>query len=152
MKKTILTILVCGFMVLGIIGCGITKNKFDVGEKSDIEVVKNDVSLSVKEGTLTNTSATLILTNNSDKNFYYGNSYEIETKKDGQWHKINVELKFTMPAFGLKAKETKEIELNWKNGYGQLANGTYRIIKCIDYEKEEGNFETFNVATEFTID
>ena len=151
MKKTILTILLCGVMVLGMTGCGKKKNEFDIGNKSDIKISQNDVIMTIKEGTLTNKSATLVLTNNSDKNFQYGNPYEIEIKKDGEWHKINVELDFDMPAFPLSSKESKEIELDWENGYGKLAKGTYRIIKGINYEYEEGKYETFNVAIEFTI-
>lgn len=151
MKKTILTILLCGVMVLGMTGCGKQKNEFDIGNKSDIKISQNDVIMTIKEGTLTNKSATLVLTNNSDKNFQYGNTYEIEIKKDGEWHKINVELNFDMPAFPLSSKESKEIELNWENGYGKLAKGTYRIIKWINYEYEEGKYEAFNVAIEFTI-
>ena len=152
MKKTILTILLCGFLVLGITGCGKTKNEFDIGDKSDIIISENDITMSIKDGTLTATSATIILTNNSDKDFQYGNPYEIEIKKDGEWHKINVELNFTLPAFDLKSGESKEIKLGWKVGYGKLASGTYRIIKHVSYEKEEGNFETFNIAVEFNID
>ena len=151
MKKTILTILLCGVMVLGMTGCGKQKNEFDIGNKSDIKISQNDVIMTIKEGTLTNKSATLILTNNSDKNFQYGTPYEIEIKKDGEWHKINVELNFTMPAFQLSARENNEIEINWENGYGKLAKGTYRIIKGIDYEYEEGKYKSFNVAVEFTI-
>ena len=151
MKKTILTILLCGVMVLGMTGCGKQKNEFDIGNKSDIKNSQNDVIMTIKEGTLTNKSATLVLTNNSDKNFQYGNPYEIEIKKDGEWHKINVELNFDMPAFPLSSKESKEIELDWENGYGKLAKGTYRIIKGINYEYEEGKYETFNAAIEFTI-
>ena len=151
MKKTILTILLCGVMLLGMIGCGKQKNEFDIGNKSDIKISQNDVTMTIKEGTLTNKSATLVLTNNSDKNFQYGNTYEIEIKKDGEWHKINVELNFDMPAFPLSSKESKEIELDWENGYGKLAKGTYRIIKGINYEYEEGKYETFNAAIEFTI-
>ena len=138
-------------MVLGMTGCGKQKNEFDIGNKSDIKISQNDVIMTIKEGTLTNKSATLILTNNSDKNFQYGNPYGIEIKKDGEWHKINVELNFDMPAFQLLSKESKEIELDWENEYGKLAKGTYRIIKGIDYEYEEGKYETFNVAIEFTI-
>lgn len=152
MKKTILTILLCGIMLLGMIGCGKSKNEFDIGNKSDIKISQNDVIMTIKEGTLTNKSATLVLTNNSNKNFQYGNPYEIEIKKDGEWYKINAELDFTLPVFNLLAKESKEIELDWENGYGKLAKGTYRIIKGIDYEYEEQKYETFNVAVEFTIE
>ena len=152
MKKIILTILICGFMVLGITGCGNSKNEFDIGNKSDIKISQNDVVMTIKDETLKNTGTTLVLTNNSDKNFQYGNPYEIEIKKDGEWHKINVELTFNVPAFQLSTKESKEIELNWENVYGKLATGTYRIVKKIDYEYEDGKYETFNVAVEFTIE
>ncbi|HIS18425.1 MAG TPA: hypothetical protein IAC02_07460 [Candidatus Coprovivens excrementavium] len=36
---------------LAITGCGNSKNEFDVGKKSDIQVSQYDVSLSIKEGT-----------------------------------------------------------------------------------------------------
>ena len=151
MKRVTLIALMCVCVVLGLTGCGKQKNEFDIGNKSDIKISQNDVIMTIKEGTLTNKSATLVLTNNSDNNFQYGNSYEIEIKKDGEWHKINVELNFTMPAFQLSARENKEIEINWENGYGKLAKGTYRIIKGIDYEYEEGKYKSFNIAVEFTI-
>ena len=151
MKKSIFTILMCGVMVFVMTGCVKQKNEFDIGNKSDIKISQNDVIMTIKEGTLTNKSATLILTNNSDKNFQYGTSYGIEIKKDGEWHKINVELTSTVPAFQLSARENKEIEINWENGYGKLEKGTYRIIKGIDYEYEEGKYKSFNIAVEFTI-
>ena len=151
MKRVTLIALMCVCVVLGLTGCGKQKNEFDIGNKSDIKISQNDVIMTIKEGTLTYKSATLILTNNSDKNFQYGTPYEIEIKKDGEWHKINVELNFTMPAFQLSAKENKEIEINWENGYGKLEKGTYRIIKGIDYEYEEGKYKSFNIAVEFTI-
>jgi len=152
MKKTILTILVCGFMVLGLTGCGTDKNEFEVGKKSDVEIVEKGVSLSIKDGTLTNTGVTLLLKNANDVDVQYGEPYEIEIKKDGEWHKINVELNFNLPAYILKTKEIKEIELNWENGYGKLASGDYRIIKSIDIEKEDGTYDMFDVSAEFTIE
>ena len=151
MKKTILTILLCGVMVLVMTGCGKQKNEFDIGNKSDIKISQNDVIMTIKEGTLTNKSATLVLTNNSDNNIQYGNPYKIEIKKDGEWHKINAELYFNLSLFQLSANESNEIDLDWENGYGKLAKGTYRIIKEIDYEYEEEKYETFNVVVEFTI-
>ena len=151
MKKTILTILLCGIMVLVMAGCEKQKNEFDIGDKSNIKISRNDVIMTIKEGTLTNKSATLVLINYSDKNFQYGSQYEIEIKKDGEWHKINAELYFNLLLFQLSAKESKEIELDWENGYGKLAKGTYRIIKEIDYEYEKEKYETFNVAVEFNI-
>lgn len=152
MKKVFLIILLCGFLSLGVSGCWKSGKGLDIGSKSDIKIMQNDVIMTIKEGTLTNKGATLILTNNSDKNLQYGNPYEIEIKKDGKWHKINVELYFNLPAFQLLPKESKEIELNWEDGYGKLTKGEYRIIKDIDYEYEEGRYESFYIAVEFTIE
>ena len=61
MKKTMLAILLCGVMVLGITGCG-SSNTFDVGNVSDVEISNNnDVTFSIKDDTLKNTGATFIL-------------------------------------------------------------------------------------------
>ena len=60
MRKTIFIILVCGTLVIGLVGCGRSKNKIDIGEPSDIQTSQRDIVLSIKEGTLTNIGATLI--------------------------------------------------------------------------------------------
>ena len=67
MKKKLLIIFLCGVMALGVTGCGKSKNELDIGDKSDIKISQNDVIMTIKEGTLTNKSATLVLTNNNDK-------------------------------------------------------------------------------------
>lgn len=152
MKKILLSIVICGVMILGVVGCRNSKNEFNIGEKSNIKISQNnDVTMKIKDGTLTNTGITIVLTNNSNKNYQYGNPYEIEIKKDGEWRKIKVQLYFTLPALNLPSKESKEIELDWEYGYGKLSEGTYRIIKEIVYEYEEGKYESFNKAVEFTI-
>ena len=132
--KKIITILICITVIFVITGCKKRENQLNIGKKSDIKITKGDVTLSIKEGTLTKTGATLILTNNSEKNFSYGEPYEIEVKKDDVWHK------------------SVEIELDWEEGYGVLPSGTYRIIKDIDYEQTNGNFQIFTIASEFTIE
>ena len=151
MKKIVFVILLCGVMVLTMTGCKNVKNKLDIGNKSNIKALKNDVIMTIKDGTLTNKSVTLVLINNSDKKIQYGSSYEIEIKKNDEWHKINAELNFTLQLFILESKEKNEFELNFEDGYGKLPSGTYRVIKKIDKEKEDGLFDSFYVSTEFTI-
>ena len=46
-----------------------SKRNFEIGDKSDINILQNDVTMTIKEKNLTNKGATLVLTNNSDKNF-----------------------------------------------------------------------------------
>ena len=38
-------------MILDMAGCGTNKNKIDIGNKSDIKISQNNVSLSGKDGT-----------------------------------------------------------------------------------------------------
>lgn len=151
MKKMVFVILLCGVLILTMTGCVKTKNKLDIGNKSNIKALKNDVIMTIKDGTLTNKSVTLVLINNSDKKIQYGSSYEIEIKKNDEWHKINAELNFTLQLFILESKEKNEFKLNFEDGYGKLPPGTYRVIKKIDKEKEDGVFDSFYVSTEFTI-
>ncbi len=108
MKKGILIFLSCACMILGVVGCKNSKNKLNIGDKSNIVISKSDVELTIKDGTLTNAGAVIILTNNSDKNLQYSNPYEIEIKKNGEWYKIKTELNFTLPAFNLNAKDVKK--------------------------------------------
>ena len=146
MKKRIILIVLLLFVITG---CN--SNQFDIGEKSKIIVTKKDVILKVKEGSLKPTEATFILKNNSDVDIQYGVPYELEIKKDGVWHSINVEISFILPAYILKAKEEREIKLNWENSYGVLAKGEYRMIKDYSVENDNGYYDSFFVAVEFEI-
>ena len=147
MKKKIPIILFCVALVLiSINRCSNSK----IGKKSDVQISQSDVSLTIKDGTLTNKNATLILKNNSDKTVVYGNGYDIEIKKHGEWYKMNSSDRwFTLSSSFLNVRESKEIEVSLEYGYGKLRKGTYRIIKDMAYESEE--HKRFNVAVEFTI-
>lgn len=152
MKKKIFTILICGIIVLGLTGCGSPKNDINTDDKSVIEEIKNHISLSLKEGTLKDTGATFILKNDSNVDVQYGNPFWLEIKQDGKWQKIDVELNFTLIAYILKPKESKEFNIDFEDIYGKLSKGEYRFIKDIDIEKKDKTFENFNVTAEFTID
>lgn len=150
MKKKLITILLCVVMILGMIGCEKLKNEFEVGSKSNIQISQKDVLLSIKDGTLTNTSATLVLKNDSNKVLRYDEVYEIEIKQKNEWHKINAEQFFNAPLWELDQKQSKNLELKWKHGYGKLIRGEYRIIKEVYFEQESE--QKFYVSAEFTIE
>lgn len=149
MKRTILTIVLCGAMFLGITGCGNSKNEFDVGNKSDIQISQSDISLSVKDGTLKNTGVTLILKNDSNKLLRYDEVYKIEIKQNNEWHKINAELYFNEPLWEVEQNKSQELELKWEDSYGRLVKGEYRIIKEVYFENESE--QKFYISAEFTI-
>lgn len=150
MKEILLTILLCTIITIGITGCGNTKNEFDVGHKSDIQISQNNISLSIKKESLKKTGVTLVLKNYSDKILKYDEIYEMEIKQDNEWYKINAELKFNAPLWEVEQNESKELELKWEHGYGKLAKGKYRIIKEVYFENELD--KKFYISAEFVIE
>ena len=48
--------------------------------------------------------------------------------------------------------DSVELKLDWKNGYGSLDKGKYRLVKNVSIEKVDGSSEEFNVYGEFSID
>lgn len=152
MRKKIFIVMLFGLFLIGITGCGSTNN-FDIGSVSDIEVNNNnEVALYVKDGTLKKTGSTLVLENNTNKLLRYNEYYKMEIKKDNKWHTINAELYFNDPLWKLNENSKKEIELNWEEGYGELAPGEYRIIKEVYFESDTTQNTKFFVSAEFTIE
>lgn len=89
------------------------------------------VSIKIKEGTLTNTGATIIITDTTDKNYSYGEPFRIDKKENGKWKeapKVIDDAFFNEPAY--YPDENNEIvrEINWEWIYGKLKPGTYRFV------------------------
>jgi hypothetical protein len=152
--KKILSLVLIGVLCLTLVGC--TKDdSVSIGEKSKYTVSEDLASMRVKEGSLTKSKVTLILENNTDDDYSYGNPYSIEKEEDSIWYELKPikELFFTLPAYGLKAKESIEIEINWESAYGKLTPGKYIIVKGvfrdIDVPIEEGDM--VYISAEFTI-
>ena len=152
--KVILNLSLIGLLCLTLVGC--TKdNSFIIGEESKYAVSDDLVSLRVKEGSLTKSKATFILENNTDYAYSFGNPFSLEKEVDDIWYKLIPirELVFTMEAYSLKAKKSKEIEIGWKFNYGKLLPGKYRVIKDVFPSKDlpiEEN-DMFYIAAEFII-
>jgi hypothetical protein len=150
--KKILTIVLIGIICFSLAGCA---NSIEVGDESKYMISDNLVSMKVKEGSLTKLKAILILENNTDDDYSYGNPYSIEKEEDGIWYELKPikELSFTLPAYILKAKESIEIEINWESTYGKLTPGKYRIVKGVFCEKDIPieKEDIAYISAEFTI-
>lgn len=143
MKKRLL-ITISILTILLITGC--TNN--ELGPKSKYDIKSDQVSMQVKEDTLTNTSATIIITNHIDESFSYGEPYHLEKKVDGTWYILepDEELNFILPVYQLDANTSIEKDYNWEYGYGKLDKGDYRLVTDIFNEKDN-----IYIAAEFTI-
>lgn len=144
--KKVLLIIISLLTIITLTGC--TNNR--VGEKTPHKVTDDKITMEVKQGTLTTSSATIIMTNKTDEEYTYGEPYHLEIKHNDSWHILELEpnndMFFTMPAYSLKAGESVEKEYNWEYGYGKLKKGTYRLVT--DFSKEQNEIY---VAAEFTI-
>lgn len=147
MKKIILALLISLTSIFLLTGC---TNEIDklITVESDIKIENSDVTLKVKEDTLTKTGATFILENNKNNAINYTIAYEIEAKRDNKWYKLGIINEFIEEIYEVDAKSTDQIIIDWKNSYSKLPKGEYRVIKEITVPS---TYELFYVAAEFTI-
>lgn len=104
------------------------------------------VSIKIKEGTLTNTGGTFIITDTTDKNYSYGEPFRIDKKENGKWREVPRVIEdafFNEPAY--LPDENNQIirKINWEWIYGKLQPGTYRFVT---------NASDKNISVEFVIE
>jgi len=157
--KKILIVLTSVVIILCLTGCG---NKFDdkhneeikIGKESNINITNKAVSLKIKEETLTNSGATLILENDSDITISFGEELWIEIEQNGKWYALETinDYVVKVPLYHLKPKELKEMAFSWGYVFGKLPKGKYRVTKSITLEFENDKKEDTYVVCEFNID
>lgn len=89
----------------------------------------NYVTLSIKD--ITKEGATIIIKDTFGAGFHvYGEAFEIEKKIDDGWVKLehSDNYAFDLKAYYVNDKGILEMNLNWKDIYGTLDEGIYRII------------------------
>lgn len=147
MKKIILASLISLTLLLGLTGC---TNKIDkiIGAESSVTIETDEITLKVKEDTLTKKGATFILENNRKEAINYNNAYTIEVKRDNVWHELNIINEFVDETYEVDPKSTDQITIDWESSYLKLPKGEYRVIKEITVPS---TLELFYVAGEFTI-
>lgn len=147
MKKIIFASLISLTLLLGLTGC---TNKIDkiIGAESSITIETDEITLKVKEDTLTKKGATFILENNRKEAINYNNAYTIEVKRDNVWHELNIINEFVDETYEVDPKSTDQITIDWEKSYLKLPKGEYRVIKEITVPS---TLELFYVAGEFTI-
>lgn len=91
------------------------------------------ISMSIKEGTLTNKSATIIIKDTNGKGKYvYGTSFRIDKKVDGKWIEPQTTdniCAFTSMAYYVDDNGYLEFNQDWNCMYSSLEKGTYRLVK-----------------------
>lgn len=94
------------------------------------------ITMTIKEGTLTNKSATIIITDTTNNENVYGSYYRIDKYEFDKWNELDIiyEDNYAWISIGyLVDKDNKlEMDINWSNLYGELNKGKYRIVKKVN--------------------
>lgn len=93
-----------------------------------------DITMEIKEGTLTKTGATIVITDLSGKNNTFSKEFRIDQKRGGKWYTLKDKSKNEVDVMPGQKEEGKKLEqeLNWEKNYGTLSDGYYRIVKKIN--------------------
>lgn len=132
MKKRViivLGVLVLLIVLLTLIIC------FKPKEVKDLNLAEN-ITMKIKEGSLTNTGATVIITDLSgNENLdLISKEFKIDYKKNNKWYKLESKIKnevivSTSDNAMENGDNTYTQEINWERYYGKLGKGHYRIVK-----------------------
>ena len=117
------------------------------------------VNMEIKEGTLTNTGATIIITENIDYNISYGEPYWIEkfNYENNTWEKLETkcdDCAFNLPAYSVTPDHPLELKHDWEKMYGNLSKGLYRLVKDVSFESDIpiSEEDEYYIWVEFSID
>ena len=141
MKKLFFTILIS---ITSIVILIIINNSREFNNVTQYDISLENVKMEIKEGTLNENSAIIIICDNNEKTYGYGEWFRIDKKENGKWKELKAIKKgpfFTEIAWGVNEDKKLEMQVNWKNIYGTLVKGEYRLVKRV-YDNEYRYFST----------
>ena len=104
----------------------------------EIERSKDKVKMTIKEGTLTRNGATVIIHDDNENPYIYGNDYLIYRMEENEWKLVEpIDPDYIVDAIALMVDpNTHEIEFDtdWSKVFGELENGRYMLVKELDYQ------------------
>ncbi len=111
--------------------------------KDNNEYTLKNVTMNVKENTLTKSGATIIITDDNKIKYTYEEYYKLEKRIDHIWYELKPRGDVLFDEMGYLVDDNNELEMNidWSKTYGNLTSGKYRIIKRI----YDGEYKYFSV-------
>ena len=138
MKKRVIIVLSSLVVLVLAITCAIV---FIPNYAEPINLAEN-ITMEIKEGTLTKTGATIVITDLSGKNNTFRKEFRIDQKRGGKWYTLKDKSKNEVDVMpGQQENKKLEQELNWEKNYGTLSDGYYRIVKKINNKDIVVEFE-----------
>lgn len=113
------------------------------------------VSMVALEGSITNTGMTIHFENETENDYIYGSSFSLKKNIEDDWYQVPiivVDYAFDDIGHELPASDSREWTVDWEWLYGELDSGKYRIVKDVLNVREPGDYDTYYLAEEFTIE
>lgn len=90
-----------------------------------------NVYMTLKVDTLSSTGVKVIIDDYSNNKYSYSDYYRIDTYVNGTWTEVNKINNIGFNAIAYRPDNLGKLmfDLNWKNVYGELSKGKYRIVK-----------------------
>src|SRR5690554_1969988 len=117
------------------------------------KAIEKNVSLSVKEDTISPTGLTLVMKNNSFNSYMYGEDYSLRKEIDGTWTDLPMivdEALVILIGHRLNVMSSNEVIIDWEDWYGQLDPGRYLILKTVSSMKDSDIEANVMVAFEIS--
>ena len=136
-------------LIIGFGSNGTRPNRIELAEQSTYTVNEVEaIELVVEEAS--HSGATYSIINNSDKMIVYSHGYHLDTEKNGVWYRLKDDGMIVLtvrPGTSPGGRDTYNCK--WKDSYGRLPEGHYRLVKKFGFD---GEFEKYYMAAEFTLD
>ena len=147
MKRETVFVIVSFCIIVIIILASINNSGKTQAELKTIE----GIEMRIKEESLTNKSATIVIANNTEIDYSTDRKYRIDKNIDGSWYKISIkeDMVTTMESLPIFSGDSLELDLNWERCYGKFEPGKYRIVKNVT---TDDNPKNYNVVVEFVIE
>lgn len=116
------------------------KNEYSIGVNlNNIDTLSKkrtpeNVTIEVLQDTITKESAEILITDNNEQSYGWGDNFRLQKKENGTWKEMQTEdgiLTFNSIAYNLNEDKQVKLKTQYGNYYGTLENGIYRIVKPV---------------------
>lgn len=124
---------------------------FGVADTEAVDVIEG---VAMEASYVTPKGIHLVFTNDTDKEYTFGDDYELQTWQDGEWRTVDYIIDnaaFNSIGYMLAGDSGAGWDVKWTYCHGILPDGQYRITKTISEDGTGKEREHYRLAAEFAI-
>lgn len=122
---------------------------------SDFQIPDNIEGVTMEVTYATSRGANLVFSNDTNMEIQYGDDYSLQAYVDGAWYNVGYIIDnaaFNAIAYPVPQNGTGSWGVRWIFFHGELPPGHYRIVKSVMDFRGTGDYTTYQLAAEFTVE